>query len=86
MTDFDTDPYISTVDAMFYHGIISLSLYQNYTENKCKIYWQAVKESYLPGPCVELASKVPVEAFDIYDLIVPPEVNIFNLSALPQHT
>ena len=76
VTYFDTDPYIGTMDTVFAFGIFSPAWIKSYKENKCLYYWQGVKESYLPGPCVPLA----MHAQQTFGLI-----NIYQLfQSIPQ--
>lgn len=39
VTDFDTDPFIATVDTYYGFSAISQQLYQEYLEAGCIIYW-----------------------------------------------
>jgi len=38
-TDYNTDPYIGSVDHAHGFNIIPISLYKNFTDNKCRYYW-----------------------------------------------
>lgn len=80
-TDYETDPFISTVDAAYAFGLFSLSWYKSYNENKCKNYWPLMhKESYLPGPCIDL-SETLMQRFkevNIYDLLEAYDLPLEN--------
>lgn len=39
-TDYDTDPYISTVDTAYHFNLINPRVYKKYKELGCHYYWQ----------------------------------------------
>lgn len=72
VTDFETDPYISTVDAYFAQNAIPLDLYNNWKQEGCKVYWQGVMHDNLPGNCTKYQQKVNdnCKHMYIYDMLV----------------
>ena len=77
VTDFETDPYISTVDAYYAFSALPLAMYQNYTSHGCKYYWQGIKPNVMPGPCSELFGEIAQRLSEIfiYELRTSNEFN-----------
>jgi len=71
VTDFDTDPFISTVDAYFHQGAIPLDLYRSWNEQGCRVYWMGVKPDRMPGTCRQVHEKINglVGHMFIYDML-----------------
>ena len=42
-TDWNTDPYISTIEVAHAFSILPNEMYKTYVEKGCRLYWQELK-------------------------------------------
>ncbi len=78
-TDWDTDPFISTVDTAYHFNIVNPQIYKRYKALGCRYYWQEIKPR-LPDGCLELLKtfEYTFNYTDLYDLRRAKDVELTN--------
>ncbi len=76
-TDWNTDPFVGTVDTLKHFNLISPDLYRDYKELKCKYLWKGLVTN-IEGKCYDIMLKIAgtFNLINIYNLLEPFEVAV----------
>jgi hypothetical protein len=67
-TDWNTDPYISTIEVAHAFSILPNEMYNTYVEEGCRLYWQELKViDHEPCPQLFEFIKKRLTEVDIYN-------------------